>query len=363
MKQFFILFIALLTILSGCKDNATQVEVKGEIKGMGNDTILLYANDELSDFIDTVYVANDKFSWSMKMDTTLIEAMLVINGQDQYPVYLERGKSLQIKGDVNTPGLFDIKGNDINEEFTALNKTLPQPTTPNDTLTIRLVEEHIRQNQKSLINIYLLDKYFVQTTSPNLSKIKELIGLMDGSLQDKPYIEKLTKLIEESESSEVNKTAPLFTLTNPEGKRISRSDFRDRYMVLTFWASWCDSCRSYNNELKKIYKTYPPKSQKERDREKEKEKKDRTYKISPELAIVGISLDMDKKEWKETIKQDTLKWEQLNDFLGWNSTVIKQYAIKEIPYNILIDSKGKIIARGINGEELSLKLDSLLKQN
>ncbi|MDR2816452.1 MAG: thioredoxin family protein, partial [Proteiniphilum sp.] len=93
-----------------------------------------------------------------------------------------------------------------------------------------------------------------------------------------------------------------------------------------------------------------------------REKNDKNFKPSPELAIAGISLDMDKDGWKKAIKQDTLKWEQLNDFSGWNSTVVKQYGIDEIPYNILVDNKGKIIARGIRGEELVSKLDSLLKR-
>lgn len=360
MKQNYILLIIIFICFTACSSTSTRVEVKGEIKGLGNDTILLYGNDELSDFIDTIYVDDDKFAWSMDMDTTVIQSVLFID-QRQYPVYLERGKTIQIKGDVNTPGLLDIKGSTINEEFTALNRKLTQTALPPDTLT-RLIEEYIHLNQKSLINIYLLDKYFVQTSSPDLHKIKELIGFMDGTLQDKPYIERLTEIIQESEKSEINKTAPSFTLTNLEGKKISRSEFRDQYLLMTFWASWSDTCRAYNDELKDIYKNYPPKSKREKDREKEREKRDKTYKKAPELAIVGISLDLDKDSWKEAIKQDTLKWEQLSDFTGWNSAAVKQYAIYEIPYNILIDSKGKIIARGIKGEELNSKLDSLLKQ-
>lgn len=362
MKQNFILLIILLACFAGCKNDTKQVEFKGEIKGLGNDTIFLYGDDEYSDFIEPIPVTNDKFSYIREIDTTLIQTKLFINDEKQYPIYLERGKTIQLKGDTAILGRFEVKGNIENEALTAFNKTLPPPSATPDTLTLRLVEEYIHHNQKSLINLYLLDKYFVQVPSPNFSKIKELTGIMDGTLQDTPYIEQLTAAIDENEKAEVNKTVSSFTLPNVEGKKISRSEFRDQYMLITFWASWSDSCRAYNNELKKIYKAYPPKTQKERDREKEKQKKDRTLKITPELAILGISLDLDKTTWKEAIKQDTLKWEQLNDFTGWNSTVVKQYAIDEIPYNILTDSRGKIIARGIKGDELDFKLDSLLKQ-
>lgn len=360
MKQNFILLIILFVCFAGCKNNPTQAEIKGEIKGLGNDTIYLYSDDEFSEFIETIPVADDKFSLTVDIDTAIIQTRLFISDREQYPLYLERGKTIQVKGDIAHPGIYDVKGNKTNEELTAFMEKLPS-TQPTDTMAIRLAEEYMHLNQQSLINIYLLDKYFVRTPSPDLSKIKELIGLMDGSLQDKPYIEQLTKFIEENEKSEVNKTAPIFTLPNTEGKRISRSEFRDQFLLLTFWASWSDSCRTYNKELKGLYKTYPPKSKREKERD-EREKNNRNYKKAPELAIVGVSLDLDKKAWKEAVKQDTLKWEQLNDFNGWNSPVVTQYAINEIPYNILMDSRGRILARGIRGEELQLKLDSLLKQ-
>lgn len=178
---------------------------------------------------------------------------------------------------------------------------------------------------------------------------------MDGTLQDKPYIERLNEVIEDNEKAEVDKIAANFNITNIEGKKISRADFRDKYLLITFWASWCDSCKTSNEELKQVYKKYPPKKKPTSTVNNDRNKKD------PELAILGVSLDMDKEQWKEVIKQDTLKWEQANDFLGWNSTLLKQYAVNEIPYNILVDSKWKIIARGIKGEELNQKLKELLK--
>lgn len=357
MKQNCIILIILLACIVGCKSDNKQAQIKGEIKGLTTDSLFLYGNDEFSDFVQTIHVTDGKFSFTMDLDTTLIQAMLFISSGKQYPVYLERGKTISIKGDINTPGSFEFKGNATSEEFTTLNRSLPHPINPNDTLILRMVEEYIHKHQKSLVNIYLLDTYFVQTDSPDLVKIKELIALMDGTLQDKPYIQRLTELIDQSEKAEVNKTIQSFTLTNSEGKAVSRSEFRDKYLLLTFWASWSDSSKVSNKELKEIYKKYPPKKKKATNTPNSRDKKEQ------ELAIVGFSLDLDKESWKESIKQDTLKWEQLSDFSGWNSTVVKQYAINEIPYNILIDTRGKIIARGIKGEELNLKLDSLLKQN
>ncbi|MDR3119205.1 MAG: AhpC/TSA family protein [Mediterranea sp.] len=361
MKQYFVSLLLLSACLAGCKSDPKQVEINGEIEGLTADTIYLYGNDELSDFIIPIGVKDGKFSLETDMDTTLIQATLFLDRETQYPVYLERGRMIRIKADLSAAGSYEAEGSPVNEEFTAFRKTLLRPADPNDTLSMQLAGEYIRLNQKSPINIYLLDRFFVQKPSPDLAGIKELIGIMDGSLQDKPYVRRLTELIEQHETAEVDKIAPMFTLTNTEGKSISRSEFRDRHLLISFWASWSDASKRSNQELKKVYKQYPPKTQYARDREKRKEKYDKMYRKTPELTVVGISLDMDKAAWKEAVKQDTLKWEQLNDFTGWNSTVVKQYGVTQVPYNILIDNRGKIIARGIRGEELNHKLDSLLR--
>lgn len=350
MKQTIILLITSIALLTACKHNQNAGIIEGVITGLQEDTIYLYGNDEFAHFMTPAAVNNGKFEFDIPMDTTLIQAMLYINENEQYPIYLERGKTITLKGDAAHPGRYDVEGNETNEELTRFMQTLHQTDAPADTLTLRLVEDYIRQNQRSLINIYLLARYFVDVPNPDLTKAKALIDEMDGALQDKPYIVELVKVIELAEKAEVNKSAPAFTLTNTEGKRISRTDFRDKYLLMNFWASWSDSSRIANTELRALYKAFPPR----------KENKNTNKPTTPELAILGISLDMDKVAWKAAIKDDTLKWEQASDLKGWSSPVVEQYAIQTIPYNVLVDNRGRIIARGIEGDELRQKLDSLL---
>lgn len=357
MKKQLIHLIVLVIGLYGCTRTSTSVEVNGEIKGLERDTLYIYGNDELSDFIIPVPVIDNKFSVSIPTDT-LTQAILFIDDRHEYPIYLEKGKTIQIKGNVNDLSHFEVKGSKLNEEMTAFNKGLSKLLPASDSLYQQKIEAYIHQHQKSLINIYLLDKYFVQTPTPDVQKIKQLISVMDGTLQDKPYIAQLSALIESTEKAELNKIAPAFTLTTSEGKRISRSEFRDQYLLLTFWASWSDSCNTSNKELKKIRKMYPKKKKtKEITKNKDRNNKEK------ELSILAISLDLDRSAWKAAIKQDTLDWDHATDFNGWNSDVVKQYGINEIPYNILLDTRGTVIAKGISGEVLEQKLDSLLKKD
>ncbi|HEY4207041.1 MAG TPA: thioredoxin family protein, partial [Puia sp.] len=75
----------------------------------------------------------------------------------------------------------------------------------------------------------------------------------------------------------------------------------------------------------------------------------------------GVSLDSDKDKWLAAVKKDQLSWTQVSDLKGWQNKVADLYGIKGIPMNYLLDKDGKIIAKGLRGEDLDKKLDDMLK--
>ncbi len=157
------------------------------------------------------------------------------------------------------------------------------------------------------------------------------------------YLEQLNEAISLSEKTEIGKYAPFFSLPNIKGEKITRSseDFKKKNLLINFWASWGDSISNHqsNTELKEIYQK---------------------YKKNKHIAMLGISLDMDKQEWQDAIKRDTLNWEQVCDFGGLNSEVAKQYAIKQVPSNILLSADGKILAKNLKGEQLKKKIEEVV---
>lgn len=338
MKNLFC-FIIIILCLSGCGKTGPGATIKGEINGLENSEIYVYGVDELSDIADTIRLTENKISHTIPVDT-LLKVMLVLDNKTEYPLYLDRDTKITIKGDIQN-GYLDVKGVSPNEELTNFYKSI-EPIRQNTDSVKSAAEEFIRLNQTSLVSIYLLDKYFVQESEPDLSRIRKLISYMDGILQDKPYIERINNLLEEAEKVEVGKSALSFTVTNANGENISRTKFRNQYLLINFWASWCDSCKVTNGGLRKIYRTHNKKEN---------------------FAMLGISLDMDKAQWLETIKNDTLQWEQACDFMGLDNAVAKQYGVYNIPYNILLGTDGRVLERNIQGEELTKRLEELLKEN
>ncbi|MFD2556669.1 TlpA disulfide reductase family protein [Sphingobacterium tabacisoli] len=127
------------------------------------------------------------------------------------------------------------------------------------------------------------------------------------------------------------------------GNMVKLSDFRGKYVLLDFWASWCAPCRAEHPHLIKAYQQYSNNG----------------------FDILSVSLDNQhsKQAWLAAIKKDGLLWTQVSELTGFNSKASKDYGIKAIPSNFLIDPDGKIIARNLRGHELEEKLSGLLSRN
>lgn len=133
--------------------------------------------------------------------------------------------------------------------------------------------------------------------------------------------------------------APDFTLPDVNGKPVSLNSFRGKYVLVDFWASWCGPCREENPNVVAAYNKF----------------KDKNF------MILGVSLDKEKSAWLKAIKDDNLTWNHVSDLKFWNSAVVPLYGFEGIPYNVLIDPQGKIIAKELRGPDLENKLQEVLK--
>ncbi|MFV0606053.1 MAG: redoxin domain-containing protein [Niabella sp.] len=137
----------------------------------------------------------------------------------------------------------------------------------------------------------------------------------------------------------IGKPAPDFTLNDVDGKPTTLSSLKGKYVLVDFWASWCKPCRMENPNVVAAYNQFKNKN----------------------FTVLGVSLDENREAWENAIKADNLTWTHVSDLKNWESAVVPLYQIQGIPFNVLLDPQGNIIAQDLRGSGLTAKLSEVLQ--
>jgi thiol-disulfide isomerase/thioredoxin len=144
----------------------------------------------------------------------------------------------------------------------------------------------------------------------------------------------------------IGRKAPELVLDSPSGEKISLDSLRGQMVLIDFWAAWCGPCRRDNPYLVDIYRKY----------------KDREFVNGSGFTIYSVSLDKNRENWLAAIEHDSLEWEyHVSDLKGRQSTAVRDYEVRSIPFNVLIDGNGIIQAVGLRRHYLDNRLNEMLK--
>ena len=192
----------------------------------------------------------------------------------------------------------------------------------------------IKNHPKSKVSPYLLAK----ASTLFYSQVKQLSTFIDTSLNKTFEAKGVTRLLNQLDKSKNSAIGIAFNdvvLKDSSGQEVNTKQFRGKYTLIVFWASWCGPCRAEHPELNNLYTRY----------------KDKGFEI------VGISLDKDKEKWKKAMVKDRLDWIQIIEPNAFDGEIARYYGIEAIPANFLLDKDGKIIGVQLTPKEIEAAIE------
>lgn len=288
---------------------------------------------EVSDKIDTVAVEDGVFVFKGSVEEPTMASLMI---EGHYTNLMIENNKMTIEGAVERMLEAAITGSESQLVFDEF---------------IKGYDEHKASREEYLgFCVGFADKYPDSYFTPYVissiasmippQQVGDMLGKLSSEVKSGKVATELSTQINNVLSLAIGKTVLDFTMNDVDGKPVKLSNVyaKNKYLLIDFWASWCTPCRAENPNVVANYKKYHDKG----------------------FEVIGVSLDKKKIDWEKAIAADSLNWIQVSDLKGWQNVVAKQYAVRSIPTNWLVDSNGKIIARNLRGEKLGEKLSELL---
>lgn len=253
-------------------------------------------------------------------------------------------QTMDLFNSINAIAFYNQRIDSLNKQYTAMiNMPGKESLVPGIIKAMTNAEQarrddiasRIRKNPTSLAWLFHMDKF-------DISADFEVIDILDRNLYStfpqNVLVGQLHKQAAEERRLGIGQEAPEIKLSNPEGKIVSLSSLRGNIVLIDFWASWCGPCRKENPNVVKLYQKYHTKG----------------------FEVFSVSLDKTREAWIKAIADDHLTWTHVSDLGFWKSAPALLYGVNSIPFTLLLDRNGKIIAKKLRGESLEQKLEELL---
>ncbi len=323
MKRQYLLLLLTLILVS-CGTDGSHFKIDGRLLNLNQGEFYVYSIDGLISGVDTIQVRAGRFTYETSCDDAGTLVIVFPNFSEQ-PVFAQSGKTANIKGDASHLKEMKVTGTKEND---LMNKFREQSSNASPDEIKHYVELFVGDHPKSLVSVYLVQRYFIKTPLPDYDKAVSLYKTLVKAQPNNGRLAQELKYVETIARNGVGKKLPPFTATATDGRKITQADLSKGKAVIYLWASWeyesCSMQRVIQEELSRQ---------------------------DSRLTALGICLDLSSKECKKIMERDNVTCPVVCEQLMFDSRIVRQLGLTSVPDNILLDN-GKITARNVTLSEL-----------
>ena len=326
--RYFPLLLSLLIL--ACKQKQEGFLIQANIEGLNQGKVYLAKlNLETNEriYVDTTEIINGTFSFQGKVESPYLHSLFINSDSNKIHLFLENSL---INISANYHDLEKAKVSGSREDSLFRSYELDDIFDRKKGMEIML---YYPEYSFSAFTAY----YQFQLINIHADTLDHIMNNFSAPVKQTVYYHHLEQIYHTLKRVAISQPAPAFSIPNENGKLVHLKDFKGKYVLLDFWASWCAPCREANPLLAEAHKTF----------------KDKNF------TIISISVDDNKQRWLDAIRKDQLIWTNVSHLKGWDE-ITDLYGVKAVPQNFLLNPNGIIVDKNIEPEDLIAKLGEIL---
>lgn len=321
-------------LLASCGAESGRFRIEGHLKNMNQAEFYIYSIDGGFPKLDTIRVEKGRFVYETDLDRPATYSIIFPNGSEQ-AVFGNSGVVVELEGDASHLKEMTIKGTDENEQMTAWRTNANRLTPPE---MKQAAIDFIRENPASSVSNYLLYRYLMLGTTPDYKTAAELTGLMLKEQPENGRLIQLDKQLRGLKYAVKGAKLPDFQATDINGNAVSSQSLKAELNIIVVWSMWNYESQSMVRKLSDMKKEY-----------------------GSRLSLMSISMDARKEDCSRFLERDSMRLSTVCDGRMWESPLVQQLGISDVPGNIFIDRQGKVIDVNVPIPKIEEKVKAVLK--